>query len=48
MLNRKLDNITNGMLTNLINIMNSVSYGKVNFIFSLVLHRNSDVIKKTG
>ena len=46
MLTRKLDNMTNGMLVNPINIMNSGSYVKVDFMFSLVLHRNSDVIEK--
>ena len=46
MLTRKLDNMTNGMLSNPINIMNLGSYGKVDFMFSLVLHKNSDVIGK--
>ncbi len=48
MLAGKLDNITSGMLFKTINIMNSGSYVKVNFIFFLVLHRNSGVIQKTG
>ena len=39
MLTRKLDNMTNGMLSGPINVMNLESYGKVDFMFSLMLHK---------
>ena len=48
MLTRKLDNITNGMLSNFKGIMNLGSYVKVNFMFFLMLPINSDIIQKTG
>ena len=48
MLTRKLDNMTNRMLSNFKGIIILGSYVKVNFMFFLMLPRNSDIIQKTG